>query len=114
MTAVGVFGMSLTRAAATIRDGFLLVRCKPRRPASEEIGRELISNAIKRRWALHALLLLRYRVREGMGFAPLFPPIPSCGLPLDKTPPKGYSADRIGQGAYGSSPNTATLFDVPT
>jgi hypothetical protein len=113
MTAVGVFGMSLTRAAATIRDGFLLVRSKPRRPASEEIGRELISNAIKRRWALHALLLLRYRVR-GMGFCALVSPIPSCGLPLDKTPPKGYSADRIGQGAYGSSPNTATLFDVPT
>jgi hypothetical protein len=48
-----------------------------------------------------------------MGFCALVSPIPSCGLPLDKTPPKGYSADRIGQGAYGS-PNTATLFDVPT
>lgn len=106
--------MSLTRAAATIRDGFLLVRCKPRRPASEEIGRELISNAIKRRWALHALLLLRYRVREGI-LRSCFPhTFSKCGLPLDKTPPKGYSADRIGQGAYGSSPNTATLFDVPT
>ena len=78
-----------------------------RRPSS--------SLEVKRRWALHALLLLRYRVREGMDLRSCFPhTFSKCGLPLDKTPPKGYSVDRIGQGAYGSSPNTATLFDVPT